>query len=83
MADEIFYEDLFKNVLLDDEGRHLYLSTYCLHDRHEDCRQVCKVCTEPCICSCHDRMTTSESIKRIKADYGSTLQMLEMHDRGL
>lgn len=30
-----------------------YLSTYCLHDRHDDCRLVCKVCEAPCRCACH------------------------------
>jgi hypothetical protein len=30
-----------------------YTSTYCLHDAHEHCRLTCKLCSEPCRCSCH------------------------------
>lgn len=30
-----------------------YVSTYCLHGRHGDCRQTCKVCEAPCGCGCH------------------------------
>jgi len=31
-----------------------YVSTYCLHDLHADCRLTCKHCTSPCRCSCHE-----------------------------
>lgn len=30
-----------------------YFSTYCIHELHEDCRLVCKHCTEQCRCPCH------------------------------
>jgi hypothetical protein len=30
-----------------------YTSTYCIHAHHEDCRETCKVCDEPCLCECH------------------------------
>jgi hypothetical protein len=30
-----------------------YFSTYCIHDRHADCRKTCKVCAAPCLCDCH------------------------------
>lgn len=31
-----------------------YLSTYCLHDAHDQCRLTCKLCDAPCRCVCHD-----------------------------
>ena len=45
-------------------GRHLYLSTGCLHDDHGYCQGMtglagakrpgeCKHCSAPCICDCH------------------------------
>lgn len=48
----------------DGEGKHVYLSTSCLHDDHEYCQSntglcgaknpsQCKFCGTPCICSCH------------------------------
>lgn len=36
-----------------DDWPH-YTSTYCIHDRHADCRLSCKTCKAPCRCSCHD-----------------------------
>lgn len=30
-----------------------YVSTYCIHSRHHDCRLTCKTCGAPCRCSCH------------------------------
>jgi hypothetical protein len=48
------------------DGRHMYLSTSCLHDLHVECRinskrydgsfkaaGTCKHCHAPCICPCH------------------------------
>jgi hypothetical protein len=35
-------------------GRHRYLSTYCLHGLHAACRLTCKTCGAPCRCDCHD-----------------------------
>lgn len=35
-------------------SEHMYLSTACFHERHEECRRVCKFCPAPCNCSCHD-----------------------------
>lgn len=34
---------------------HVYLSTYCLHGKHSDCRLTCKTCAAPCICACHKK----------------------------
>ncbi|MFJ1993002.1 hypothetical protein [Streptomyces asiaticus] len=45
-------------------GRHVYLSTGCLHGEHGYCQKhtglsgaktpaVCKFCKSPCVCSCH------------------------------
>lgn len=33
--------------------KHFYISTYCLHELHDDCRLNCKTCEEPCMCDCH------------------------------
>jgi hypothetical protein len=30
-----------------------YLSTTCIHSRHNDCRRFCKVCNAACRCQCH------------------------------
>jgi hypothetical protein len=35
-------------------AKHLYVSTYCQHDRHQSCRLQCKLCQAPCLCPCHD-----------------------------
>ena len=35
-------------------GRHRYLSTYCLHGQHATCRLNCKVCGAACLCDCHN-----------------------------
>jgi hypothetical protein len=32
---------------------HDYLSTYCWHENHDDCRRECKTCRRPCRCECH------------------------------
>lgn len=39
------------------DGRHVYLSTACYHDRHGECLRTCRVCAEPCVCTCHLRVT--------------------------
>lgn len=41
---------------------HLYISTYCQHTLHGDCRLTCKVCSAPCLCPCGhpDQETTDE-----------------------
>lgn len=47
-----------------DSDEHVYLSTSCLHDDHDYCKNntglcgnktpgVCKFCAAPCICWCH------------------------------
>jgi len=33
--------------------RHYYVSTYCQHEQHADCRLACKLCDAPCLCPCH------------------------------
>lgn len=35
--------------------RHYYVSTYCLHELHGDCRMFCKQCGAACLCPCHDQ----------------------------
>lgn len=40
------------DVLAMAQAMH-YLSTYCLHGNHDDCRLTCKTCEQPCRCPCH------------------------------
>ena len=44
-----------KRVLDPDGLGHTYLSTYCLHSKHTQCRLTCKdeECQAPCVCQCH------------------------------
>ena len=35
---------------------HDYLSTACLHDKHQACRRECKFCPSVCKCECHLRI---------------------------
>lgn len=35
------------------DPEHDYLSTYCWHENHGDCRRECKTCHRPCRCECH------------------------------
>lgn len=39
---------------LTDDDRHGYLSTYCQHGLHDDCKRTCKVCGSPCLCDACD-----------------------------
>ncbi len=64
-------------AVLQDPGRHRYLSTGCLHGDHDHCNcawtrdgqpktpGVCKFCAAPCECGCHrpatDKPLTSVS----------------------
>ena len=34
-----------------------YWSTYCIHNKHGDCRLTCKHCERPCLCPCHEKAT--------------------------
>lgn len=38
-------------VTLSLPGEHHYISTACLHGRHDDCRQQCKWCPSRCACT--------------------------------
>ena len=35
---------------------HVYVSTYCIHGYHDNCRLTCKVCEARCRCACHDTL---------------------------
>lgn len=37
----------------DPLGEHVYLSTACRHQQHDQCRKVCKFCDAPCVCGHH------------------------------
>lgn len=39
----------------EQEILHMYVSTYCQHQKHTDCRLECKTCKAACLCPCHDR----------------------------
>ena len=32
---------------------HLYISTWCQHGHHTQCRLTCKLCDAACLCPCH------------------------------
>lgn len=32
---------------------HHYVSTFCIHDLHTECRLTCKTCKSQCLCVCH------------------------------
>lgn len=62
-------ENIAQRVARDAEGKHIYLSTSCLHDDHEYCQRTtghmglkepteCKFCNRKCICTCHTEETT-------------------------
>jgi hypothetical protein len=34
---------------------HEYMSTACFHNKHVECRRVCKYCPQECICPCHKK----------------------------
>jgi hypothetical protein len=36
---------------------HLYVSTYCIHRLHDQCRLTCKTCGAACLCPCHPAPT--------------------------
>lgn len=40
------------------DGKHRYLSTYCVHGKCTQCRLNCKTCQAQCICACY-RQTQS------------------------
>lgn len=37
----------------DGVAKHYYVSTYCVHELHDECRLICKHCHAPCLCPCH------------------------------
>jgi hypothetical protein len=52
-----------------------YVSTYCIHDKHGDCRLTCKHCKAPCLCPCHRAEAPAEtgaSLPPAEADGGTT-----------
>lgn len=36
---------------------HQYVSAYCQHEQHDDCRLTCKFCEVSCLCRCHGAFT--------------------------
>lgn len=32
---------------------HKYISTFCFHEDHKNCRLTCKTCKNYCLCQCH------------------------------
>jgi CHC2 zinc finger len=49
---------------------HDYVSTACVHDRHERCRQFCKFCGVKCRCACHTTTTSSRIVDVVSARIG-------------
>jgi hypothetical protein len=49
--------------LIDENDQHGYMSTYCQHGQHDDCRLTCKCCGAPCVCDrCLHTPTYSEPL---------------------
>lgn len=42
---------------------HIYLSTACYHDKHDNCRNTCKFCVTQCICNCHGKVSDRAETK--------------------
>lgn len=42
------------NKAVSTKTTHLYVSTYCQHDLHANCRLTCKICNNHCLCRCHE-----------------------------
>lgn len=40
---------------------HVYRSTACYHEQHDNCRKVCKFCPSRCTCSCHHTETKEDN----------------------
>lgn len=57
-------------------GDHIYLSTYCFHGEHDSCRLVCKMCSAPCVCACHDGDPAMTDAAHDRAMTGRILLML-------
>jgi hypothetical protein len=41
------------------EDEHVYLSTACHHELHDECRKQCKFCEVDCVCDCHVAVDTT------------------------
>jgi hypothetical protein len=52
---QVLVEDLAVRDEEEERGEwvHPYVSTYCQHGEHGDCRLACKVCGAICLCPCH------------------------------
>jgi len=62
-----FLVDRARELIMMEDGEHIYLSTSCLHDEHRHCRSAvnveggpkepgtCKFCPARCICQCHEK----------------------------
>lgn len=47
---------------------HIYQSTACLHELHEQCRKTCKFCYEACRCSCHAEEVSPDARRELVED---------------
>jgi hypothetical protein len=66
------------------EDEHVYLSTACHHEIHEECRKQCKFCEVDCACDCHveDAETTvltsiNDKLDGLAEQYAAILKSYE------
>lgn len=55
---------------------HVYMSTACYHQLHEQCRKECKFCPATCRCECHgERPDTpdTQTVGRVAGQEEETL----------
>jgi hypothetical protein len=45
-----------------------YLSTACVHGKHESCRFTCKFCDSGCLCKCHEEETDDSAVQLRQGD---------------
>lgn len=62
---------------------HRYFSTACLHERHDDCRMVCKFCPSPCRCDCHDAAQKAEYVEAVEQYGRASVQYLDYMNRNV
>ena len=61
---------------------HNYISTYCQHGRHDDCRLTCKCCDAPCLCSGCLHVVPEPEPARCLMSYGGEAHPAHRWERG-
>ena len=58
------------------EDEHVYLSTACHHELHEECRKECKFCEVSCVCDCHVEVS-ADKLAGLTEQYAAILKSYE------